>query len=67
MLWSIGMKKSGSDEGKGDNEINQGYGIHTLPTKILIDPSGMIVGRYGGGGGEDEAMDIKLKEVLSVQ
>lgn len=40
------------------------YGIHSLPTKILIDPKGMIIGRYGGGGEDDEAMNKKLKEIF---
>ncbi|MBO9732549.1 MAG: redoxin domain-containing protein [Chitinophaga sp.] len=40
------------------------YGIHTLPTKILIDPKGVIIGRYGGGGEDDEAMNKKLKEIF---
>lgn len=65
VLRGLDMKKARSGEGKGDNEINKHYGIHTLPTKILIDPSGMIVGRYGGGGEDDEAMDKKLEEVFS--
>ncbi|MES2777888.1 MAG: TlpA disulfide reductase family protein [Bacteroidota bacterium] len=42
------------------------YGITALPTKILIDPSGKIIGRYGGDGGqrEEEALDKKLKEIF---
>ena len=45
-------------------DISDHYGIHSLPTKILIDPKGMIIGRYGGGGENDEAMDKKLAEVM---
>ncbi len=45
-------------------DISDHYGIHSLPTKILIDPKGIIIGRYGGGGENDEAMDKKLAEVL---
>lgn len=44
--------------------INERYGIHTLPTKILIDKNGTIVGRYGGGGEDDAAMDKKLEEIF---
>lgn len=47
------------------NDISKGYGIHTLPTKILIDKEGMIIGRYGGGGESDEAMDKKLAEIFN--
>lgn len=48
------------------NEISDSrYGISSLPTKILIDPQGKIIGRYGGEGGEeDEAMDKKLEEIF---
>ena len=46
------------------NDISDHFGIHTLPTKILIDPNGMIIGRYGGGGENDEAMDKKLSEIF---
>ncbi|NII29339.1 AhpC/TSA family protein [Pseudoflavitalea sp. X16] len=45
--------------------ISDQYGIHSLPTKILIDPKGVIVGRYGGGGEDDAAMDKKLAEVFA--
>ena len=45
-------------------DISQYYGIHSLPTKILIDPNGVIIGRYGGGGENDEAMDQKLSEIF---
>ncbi len=43
-------------------DISENFGIHTLPTKILIDPKGMIVGRYGE---EPEELDKKLKEVFN--
>jgi len=30
-----------------DNDINEKYAVHFLPTKILISPDGKIVGRFG--------------------
>ncbi|WP_299515790.1 TlpA disulfide reductase family protein [Mucilaginibacter sp.] len=46
-------------------DINEKYGIHTLPTKIMIDPSGKIIGRYGDSmGGTDEDMDKMLAEIF---
>ena len=45
-------------------DIGDQFGIHTLPTKILIDPKGVIIGRYGGGGENDEAMDKKMEEIF---
>lgn len=50
-----------------NKDLSGHYGIHTLPTKILIDPEGMIIGRYGGGGEGDEAMDQKMKEVFQYE
>lgn len=45
-------------------DVSEHFGIHSLPTQILIDPKGMIIARYGGGGEEHEALDGKLKEIL---
>ncbi|MDR6784663.1 thiol-disulfide isomerase/thioredoxin [Pedobacter africanus] len=59
-----GVKISGKDYDT-TNDISKGYGIHSLPTKILIDKEGVIVGRYGGGGENDEAMDKKLAEIFN--
>lgn len=42
------------------NDISLKYGIHSLPTKILISPEGVIIGRYGSEGDE---LDKKLREI----
>ncbi|HEY0678289.1 MAG TPA: TlpA disulfide reductase family protein [Chitinophagaceae bacterium] len=42
-------------------DISENFGIHTLPTKILIDPKGIIVGRYYE---EEEPLNKKLKEIF---
>jgi thiol-disulfide isomerase/thioredoxin len=60
-----GLKRVDGPEYYDKSEsISDRYGIHSLPTKILIDPNGIIIGRYGGGGEDDEAMDKKLSEVF---
>ena len=46
------------------NDISENFGIHTLPTKILIDKEGKIIGRYGDGAAGDEAMDKKLAAIF---
>jgi thiol-disulfide isomerase/thioredoxin len=44
------------------NEISASrYGVVSLPTKVLVDPDGLIIGRYTGG---IEDFDEKLKEVF---
>jgi len=50
---------------KNENEINDKFGIHSLPTKILIDPNGVIIGRYGGGGENEEELDRKTAEIFN--
>lgn len=59
-----GTKPAAKGYGMSES-INDTYGIHTLPTKILIDKNGVIIGRYGGGGESDEAMDKKLAMIFN--
>lgn len=58
-----GLKRTPSGYDKSES-ISEPYGIHTLPTKILIDKEGIIIGRYGGGGESDEALDQKMEEIF---
>ncbi|MGN6399798.1 MAG: redoxin domain-containing protein [Flavisolibacter sp.] len=46
-----------------EKDISEKYGIHSLPTKILIDPNGVIIGRYDE---QENALDEKLKEVFNL-
>lgn len=59
-----GLKRTAKGYDKSE-DITEGYGIHSLPTKILIDKNGIIIGRYGGGGENDEAMDKKMAEIFN--
>jgi thiol-disulfide isomerase/thioredoxin len=47
---------------KNENDISEKFGIHTLPTKILIDKNGIIIGRFNEE--EDDKLDEKLKELF---
>lgn len=58
-----GLKWEGRMPSK-EHDVTVGYGINSLPTKILIDPDGIIIGRYGSGGEDDDAMDRKLAEIF---
>lgn len=58
-----GLKMNGQNFDRSQ-DISEHYGIHTLPTKILIDPQGVIVGRYASGAGTDEDLDKKLAEIF---
>lgn len=56
-----GLKILPNNEFDRKNDINDSYGIHTLPTKVLIDKEGKIIGRYSS---EEEALDTKLAEIF---
>ncbi len=54
-----GLDKAAVEKGKSnDNDISKMYGVGVLPTKILINPRGLIVGRYEA---EDENHDLDKK------
>lgn len=58
--WDLAMKRL-----PNPNDISEKYGIHSLPTKILIDRTGKIIGRYGDSfGGSDEDMDKMLSSIF---
>lgn len=48
------------------NDISELFGIHSLPTQVLIDPSGKIIARYGEGAAAHEDLDKKLAEVFKM-
>ncbi|MDB5158013.1 MAG: Peroxiredoxin [Mucilaginibacter sp.] len=47
------------------NDISEHYGIQSLPTKILVDKTGKIIGRFGDGGDNEEDMDKMLASVFN--
>ncbi|MBL4676815.1 MAG: AhpC/TSA family protein [Mucilaginibacter sp.] len=48
------------------DDLDDQYGIASIPTKILIDPNGKIIGRYGDTfGGTEEDMDKMLQTVFN--
>lgn len=44
-----------------ETEISDRFGIHTLPTKILIDRTGMIIGRFGE---EEQELNEMLEKIF---
>lgn len=50
---------------KNERDISEKFGIHSLPTKILIDREGKIIGRYDKGTDEEAAeMDRLLAKLF---
>jgi len=43
-----------------ENDIGDKYAIHFVPTRILIDPTGKIIGRFGDNDDRDDKMDKML-------
>ncbi|WP_437918098.1 redoxin domain-containing protein [Sphingobacterium sp. LRF_L2] len=60
VLRGYDAKTSGKEN---TQDISKKYLVTALPTKILIDPQGKIVGRYIGDEGEKE-LDQKLSELI---
>jgi thiol-disulfide isomerase/thioredoxin len=64
VLRGLDMDKRMKDQPNPDDTSDH-FGIHSLPTQILVDPKGMIIARYGGGGEEHAALDEKLKTTFN--
>lgn len=58
-----GLKKNTMEEIDKTKSINDMYNVHLLPTKILIDQSGMIIGTYEGTEA-DEKLEKKLSKIF---
>ena len=57
-----GLDKAALENGrKNDNDINKNYGVEVLPTKILINPRGVIIAKFEGEG---EGLDRKLADIF---
>ena len=48
-----------------DQDVSEGYNIYVLPTKILVDPNGIIVARYDQGEADDDRMDKDLAAIFA--
>ena len=59
-----GLKKMENGRYDKSEDKSEAYGIHTLPSKILVGPDGVIIGRYASGAGTDADLDAKLKDVF---
>ncbi|MBE7169447.1 MAG: AhpC/TSA family protein [Williamsia sp.] len=61
--WKHVLRGLKYDPAKGfdrSTDISELYGIHTLPTQLLIDPTGKIVARYGEAAAGHEELDKAL-------
>ncbi|WP_312790015.1 TlpA disulfide reductase family protein [Sphingobacterium sp.] len=58
-----GLKESSTGFDRS-SDISDWYSVQTLPTKILIDREGVIIGRYAGNGENDKQLDRKLSQIF---
>lgn len=65
VLRGLQYKEGTYDRINIEQDISDGYNIHVLPTKILVDPNGIIVGRYDGGEDDDKRMDQDLAAIFT--
>ena len=63
VLRGLDWEKIGKGE-PSEKDISEKFGIHSLPTKILIDKNGIIIGRYGEGREDEASLDKKLEEIF---
>lgn len=58
-------KIANNQSGKANaKDLHQLYNIQSLPTKILIGPTGKIIGRYGDNDTNDDDLDKALAEIF---
>lgn len=50
-----------------EKDINTNYNIRSLPTKVLVNPSGIIVARYGEGEQDDKKLEEDLAAIFSAK
>lgn len=47
-----------------DKRIGKTYAVHSIPLQILIDPNGIIIGRFGEGGEPNENISKSLEKLF---
>lgn len=72
--WKVAIKKDGTgiwkhilrgrSIGKNPSDINELYNTHVLPIIFLINPSGVIIGRYEGSESIDEELSKQLEKIF---
>lgn len=47
-----------------DKNIGNAYSVHKIPLQMLIDPNGIIIGRFGEGGEPNKNISQSLKKLF---
>ena len=62
--WKHVLRGYNGDLKNNPNDIGELYGIHTLPTKILVGPDGKIIERFGEGGVKEDLLKKTLLDIF---
>jgi len=68
-IWNHVLRGLDTNKFKEDGKPQPGdiynmYGVHAVPTEILINPDGVIIARFGSGGDDYQQLDTKLAEIF---
>jgi thiol-disulfide isomerase/thioredoxin len=47
-----------------DKKVGDAYAVHSIPLQILIDPNGIIIGRFGEAGEPHENLSKSLERIF---
>ena len=64
MLRGLDTNKFKDDGKPQPGDIYNMYGVHAIPTEILINPDGVIIARFGSGGDDYDQLDTKLADIF---
>lgn len=59
-----GLRGKGEESSGSAKDKTKLYNVQSFPTKFLIDPNGVIIGRYGGGGKPESDIDSQLRAIF---
>jgi thiol-disulfide isomerase/thioredoxin len=63
-IWKHVLRGYNPERPLDPHDISDSYAIQVLPTKILIDTSGIIIGRFVGAGEASNALAKQMKELF---
>lgn len=64
--WKLAIDKDGINIWRHilDKKIGDQYAVHSIPLQILIDPNGIIIGRFGEGGEPNESLSKLIEKIF---
>lgn len=63
-IWKHVLRGRSVNNKQNSTDINELYSIESMPTMLLIDMDGKIIGRYSESNEDEENLRNKLKELF---